>query len=72
MVSKISSFDSMDLLKHTGLNPIRICLCSRYKTLDELCSLKKPIVCATEFESIAAKEFTERKLYVGRCHDPQQ
>ena len=52
-------YDAMDLLKHTGLNPIRICLCSRYKTLDELCSFKKPIVCATEFESIAAKEFTE-------------
>lgn len=42
----------------TGLNKVKICLCSRLNK-ETLLHLKRPVIVATEFEIIASKYFTD-------------
>lgn len=43
----------------TGLTSVKICLCAKNYTLDELLHLKRPIIVATEFTHIASTFFTQ-------------
>ena len=59
MVNNSEYENELELISHTGLNNVQICLASKM-TLDELTSLKHPIICATEFETIAKHYFTNK------------
>ena len=59
MVNNSEYENELELISHTGLNKVQICLASKM-TLDELTSLKHPIICATEFETIAKHYFTNK------------
>lgn len=48
----------VELLKHTGLNKVKVCLCSKM-SMDELTHLKRPVIVATEFDIIASHYFTK-------------
>lgn len=59
-IFKNSEYESsVHMLYDTGLSPVKICLCSKNYTLDELLRLNRPIIVATEFTHIAETYFTE-------------
>ncbi len=58
-IIKNSEYENdIELIKHIGLNRVKVCLASRYN-IDELCHMNKPVICATEFDVLANHYFTK-------------
>ena len=58
MVKNSEYENDIELLQHTGLNKVKICLCSKYN-MNELKKLKRPVIVATEFETLANHYFNK-------------